>query len=142
MEKKYGLIFQGEQIKNARKSLGFTQRKLAEKMEVSDSVVRMWENGHRRVTMRYVEKLCQILKIPTSIFLDEDGKLIGYYQYRLSKENSFSPFAVFRDLSKNKKLKHKERFKNEFKTYLEIISEEFYNNGYCLRVIKRGEKSE
>ena len=87
MEKKYGLIFQGEQIKNARKSLGFTQRKLAEKMEVSDSVVRMWENGHRRVTMRYVEKLCQILKIPTSIFLDEDGKLIGYYQYRLSKED-------------------------------------------------------
>ena len=43
-------VFFGEVIRNARKSLGLTQRQLAEKIGVANTSISNWEKGLSRPT--------------------------------------------------------------------------------------------
>ena len=62
-------VFFGETIRNARKSLGLTQRQLAEKLGVSNTSVSNWEKGLSRPDADLIQKLCVCLHLqPNDIY--------------------------------------------------------------------------
>ena len=61
-------VFFGEVIRNARKSLGLTQRQLAEKIGVANTSISNWEKGLSRPDADMIQKLCQILNLQPNYF--------------------------------------------------------------------------
>ena len=62
-------VFFGETIRNARKSLGLTQRQLAEGLGVSNTSVSNWEKGLSRPDADMIQKLCDALHLqPNDIY--------------------------------------------------------------------------
>jgi len=51
-----------EEIKEIRKKLGLTQKKFAEKLDVSDRTIRAWESGEKSPGRRSLKDL-NILKL-------------------------------------------------------------------------------
>ena len=62
-------VFFGELIRNARKSLGLTQRQLADQIGVSNTSVSNWEKGLSRPDADLIQKLCAVLHLqPNDIY--------------------------------------------------------------------------
>ena len=62
-------VFFGEKIRNARKSLGLTQRQLAELLGISNTSISNWEKGLSRPDADMIQKLCDILRLqPNDIY--------------------------------------------------------------------------
>lgn len=61
-------VFFGEKIRNARKSLGLTQRQLAEQLGVSNTSISNWEKGLSRPDADMIQKLCDILRLQPNDF--------------------------------------------------------------------------
>ena len=62
-------VFFGEIIRNARKSLGLTQRQLADQIGVSNTSVSNWEKGLSRPDADLIQKLCAVLHLqPNDIY--------------------------------------------------------------------------
>lgn len=59
----------GGNIKKFRKDRGLTQKKLAEKVGVNENTVRRYENGVIEPSGDRIEKIAQILEIPTAALL-------------------------------------------------------------------------
>lgn len=133
MDKLYGLDAQGILIRNARKNLGLSQKEMSEYLNISQSTIGMWESGKRRVTSKYIKPLCDKLEIPYNVFIDANGVEKSKTNQNM---NDLSALVVLDRLLKNGEIKTEQRFKGEFKTYLNIISKEFFQNGYKLVVKK------
>lgn len=56
-------VFFGETIRNARRSLGLTQRQLADRLGVSNTCVSNWEKGLSRPDADMIQKLCACLHL-------------------------------------------------------------------------------
>ena len=56
----------GNQIRNARKAKGLTQKELGEKLGVADSVVTNYESGKQNLTIETLEKIADAIGIEVS----------------------------------------------------------------------------
>ena len=62
-------VFFGEVIRNARKSLGLTQRQLAEEIGVANTSISNWEKGLSRPDADLIQELCRVLQLqPNDIY--------------------------------------------------------------------------
>ena len=67
-------VFFGEVIRNARKSLGLTQRQLAEKIGVANTSISNWEKGLSRPDADLIQELCRVLQLqPNDIYGTGEG---------------------------------------------------------------------
>lgn len=60
----------GENIKQARVKAGYTQEKLAEKIDVSLSVISRLETGRTMVSVAKLQKIARILDTPVGTFFE------------------------------------------------------------------------
>ena len=85
-------VFFGETIRNARKTLGLTQRQLAEKIGVSNTCISNWEKGLSRPDADMIQKLCDILHLqPNDIYGTKEAPAGG----RRSVSDDDIKFALF-----------------------------------------------
>lgn len=61
-------VFFGEKIRNARKSLGLTQRQLADRLGVSNTSISNWEKGMSRPDADMIQALCAVLQLQPNDF--------------------------------------------------------------------------
>ena len=59
----------GEFIQLSRKAKGFTQKELAEKINVSDKTISKWENGNSLPDTAMLSSLCRVLDISVNELL-------------------------------------------------------------------------
>lgn len=60
----------GENIKQARLRAGYTQEKLAEKIDVSLSVISRLETGRTMVSVAKMQRIAKVLNTPVGTFFD------------------------------------------------------------------------
>lgn len=63
--------FIGENIKKIRIKAGYTQEKLAEKIDVSLSVISRLETGRTMVSVEKLMKIAHVLNVPVAVFFNE-----------------------------------------------------------------------
>ena len=81
----------GATIKDARKAKGLTQEALAKEMHVSTGTISKWESGSNTPDIFKMQKLAQILDIPSTIFIDENYNLHSSEDtYSDTSENNYS----------------------------------------------------
>lgn len=130
MEKKiYGIVTQGNIIRNNRIKKMWSQNELAQRIGVKQNSITFWENGYRKVPKKYIKPLCKELDIKEKDFFNP-----YYEEIEENLVTYIDPENLLDILLHKNKFKEKERFPNEFKTYLKIISENFLENGYELVV--------
>ncbi len=61
-------VFFGEKIRNARKTLGLTQRQLADRLGVSNTTISNWEKGLSRPDADLIQELCRVLGLQPNDF--------------------------------------------------------------------------
>src|SRR5690349_4843575 len=61
--------FVKDRLVEAREALGITQQELAELLGKSDSTISNWERGHQSPEPSSLQRLSDVLKIPTQYFL-------------------------------------------------------------------------
>ena len=61
-------VFFGDIIRNARKSMGLTQRQLADRIGVSNTSISNWEKGLSRPDADLIQKLCGVLHLQPNDF--------------------------------------------------------------------------
>ena len=126
----------GENIKKARIKAGYTQEKLAEKIDVSLSVISRLETGRTMVSVEKMLRIARVLNAPiASIFERSDG-LADYPQDEepVSPESTHSSHladcsADYTDPTDEELYqlihqlpdKAKQYFKNSLRCYLEIF---------------------
>lgn len=62
----------GENLSIIRKSRGYSQRKLAEMLNVSQGAVGMWESGQREPSFETLELLADFFNLPMSALIPSD----------------------------------------------------------------------
>lgn len=60
----------GENIKEARKAAGVTQKELAERLQVYPKDISRWENGERTPSITAFAKICRELKVSADKLLE------------------------------------------------------------------------
>lgn len=60
----------GENLKNARKAAGLTQKELADKLEVYAKDISRWENGERTPGVPALTKICKTLQVSADELLE------------------------------------------------------------------------
>lgn len=63
-----------EKIKEARLSLGFTQRDLSERIRVSDKTVSAYEQGRATPPISKIIKIAEETNLPLSFFVEDDPR--------------------------------------------------------------------
>ena len=66
------LIKLGKKIKIARKSIGFTQEKLASKLNTTHSVISAYESGKNTVSTLFIVEISKITQKSLNWFLDKE----------------------------------------------------------------------
>lgn len=119
----------GERIREQRKSAGFSQEKLAERMEISRQAVTKWESGQSAPSSDNLFKLAEVLGCPVSALLD-NGETGGrspaeevYYRLKLER--------IERDLARQKRwLKNLRNAALVLLAYLLLLCQQLIANGY------------
>lgn len=62
----------GKRIKNLRENSGFTQRNIADYLQVDQSLISMVEKGKRALTSDMLDKLAALFGVQLNVF-EEDG---------------------------------------------------------------------
>ena len=86
-------VFFGEVIRNARKSLGLTQRQLSQLLGVSNTSVSNWEKGLSRPDADLIQKLCQALHLQPNDFYGTNEAPAENHRRPVSDEDI--KFALF-----------------------------------------------
>ena len=64
----------GENINNARKAAGISQKELAEQTGVYQKDISRWENGERTPTVAALAQICKVLQVSADDVLELNGK--------------------------------------------------------------------
>jgi len=75
----------GERIKTARESIGYSQRKIAEKLGVAYQTQNKYENGHRIPMANYLQLLSDITGIAPGWLLTGEGELFKQFRVKRKK---------------------------------------------------------
>lgn len=86
-----GILNLGERVRKRRRDMKLTQAQLAERMDVSHSLVGHMERGTRAISLETFVTLCNVLEVSPSYLLQ--GSLINYIDHMA---------ACFPDNSKQK----------------------------------------
>ena len=62
----------GNKLRYFRKKMGFTQRGLAEKLNISASTIGMYEQGRREPDFKILSNICDILSLNSAILLSNN----------------------------------------------------------------------
>lgn len=62
----------GNKLRYFRKKMGFTQKELAKKLNISASAIGMYEQGRREPDFKILNKICNILSLQSSILLSNN----------------------------------------------------------------------
>ena len=65
----FNIVF-GKYIKMAREKNNLTQRELAKKLGVCQSLIQYWENGKRNIDFYFAVRVCMVLKVDVRDFID------------------------------------------------------------------------
>lgn len=90
----------GQFIAQKRKACGFTQRQLADILNISDKTVSKWERGNGLPEVSLMLPLCQALKINVNELLS--GEDLTDANYKQKAEENMMDFAREREESKKK----------------------------------------
>ncbi len=92
-------------IKSRRNILGLTQKKLGNKVGVSDVTISRWENGERDPKTEELKKLAEALETSTDYLLKgEEGKKSDFEKL-LKGLTDFQYSPLLKDISKEEKVK-------------------------------------
>ena len=82
----------GENIKNARIERGYTQKELAEKLNVSQNAVHNWENGKREPNIAILHNISKILDKSIILLIEgnEDKYPLSPKDYKTDLEKSMN----------------------------------------------------
>ncbi|MBT3199182.1 MAG: helix-turn-helix transcriptional regulator [Phycisphaerales bacterium] len=66
----------GDEIRQVRKGLSWTQQELAEKTDVTVNYISLLENGHRGIGIDKLDRFAEVFGIPSSflVMLSEESK--------------------------------------------------------------------
>lgn len=101
----------GEQLKNLRKSRGWRQYEIAEKVGLSRSAVSNIESGNRALTLNTLKRFCEVYQIDISYFGIETENFNDTFDLTVRLEKIFNS-----DLEEDKK---DELYRDIMKIYLE-----------------------
>ena len=62
----------GNKLRYFRKKMGFTQKELAKKLNISASTIGMYEQGRREPDFKILSNICNILSLNSVILLNND----------------------------------------------------------------------
>ena len=79
----------GTHLKSARKSIGMTQEKLAEILDVQPASVSRWESGKFMPSEKQIPLICKALKKEASFFFDRQETNKKEIESVLLKGNGF-----------------------------------------------------
>ena len=70
-----------ERIYSLREKMGYTQQLLADKLQVSRSLINNWENGYANISLKQLIKLASIYQVPIDYLLGiiDDTNIVGYH---------------------------------------------------------------
>ena len=74
----------GENLAIIRKSRGYTQKKLADLLGISQSAVGMWESGDREPNFETIELIADTFNLPMSALIPSDDKATGELYARVA----------------------------------------------------------
>ena len=77
----------GKFIAKLRKEKGFTQKELAEKLNITDKAVSKWENGKSLPDILIIPNLCKELEITVNDLLN--GEVISMENYEKQMKNYY-----------------------------------------------------
>jgi transcriptional regulator with XRE-family HTH domain len=80
-----------ERIKEQRQKIGLTQIQLAEKLDISPSMIGMVEAEHKNVSLELLIKMCNLFKCSSDYLL---GLVDEPYQKIFKKENINVPYHL------------------------------------------------
>lgn len=79
METKDGVAAMfSKRLATTQKAKKLTKLSLTEAMQVSDDTVARWEKGTKTPRLEKIEKLAEILNVPTAYFIGEGGQCIAH----------------------------------------------------------------
>ena len=64
-----------QKIKALRTNAGYTQKQLAEKMNVSQTAIALWENGSREPNMDTIKEIAEIFGVTPAFIIGFDEKI-------------------------------------------------------------------
>lgn len=77
----------GDRIKTARKEKGLSHKQLAEKLNIAQSTISMYENGHREPDYKTLRKIAESLDVhPSYFFLDNEGEKLDLLEVLRGKK--------------------------------------------------------
>ena len=86
----------GEKIRALRKGK-MTQAELAERVGVHETSIRRWELGNRVPDVKDIQKIAEVLNVPTTELLDDALNISGDTNQNLEQNNNKDGHLVFRD---------------------------------------------
>ena len=63
----------GNKLRYFRKKMGFTQKELAKKLNISASTIGMYEQGRREPDFKILSNICNILSLNSAILLSSSN---------------------------------------------------------------------
>lgn len=89
----------GEYIKYKRQSLGYSQKQLAERLEISKQAVSKWENGTSLPDIMVIPDIAYVLNVKPEflmkiIWIGETGERISYFVTVNVKEKRSSSYMI------------------------------------------------
>lgn len=74
-----------ERMHYIREKIGYTQKKLADKLGVSRSLINNWENGFSNISLRQLIKIAYLYQVPIDYFLDIISE-VDHFDYHFIEE--------------------------------------------------------
>ena len=89
----------GEYIKYKRQSLGYSQKQLADRLEISKQAVNKWENGTALPDVMKIPDIATVLKtkpefLMKSIWIGETGEHVKHFIFVNVKEKNRPSYAI------------------------------------------------
>ena len=78
----------GDKIRQQRRILGMKQEELSKQVGVSLKTVQRWESGERSPRMEEMDKLAEVLNVPSYYFMRVDNDFFGKEHLIPTKENT------------------------------------------------------
>lgn len=67
----------GQRIRKRRKYVGLTQAALASELGISFQQMQKYEKGINAISVARLQRICEVLSLPTNYFLSEEPPMIG-----------------------------------------------------------------
>jgi transcriptional regulator with XRE-family HTH domain len=101
-------------IRELRHKYGFSQKYIAEKLNVSQNTIQCWQCGKSQINIRYIEALCEIFNVSTNYLLGlpDESNIFREFQSNMietiKKRNKYNSQNRFKFLRTQMELTQKQ----------------------------------